>query len=76
MSFVRAVRITHRRIIYPGALPPNRPASREIDEILGEHVASSRGQVKVPRRQAEDGRHSPRKRGPVSLQKHLSAGVS
>ncbi len=46
MSIVRAVRITRRRIICPGALPPNRPASREIDEILDEHVASSRGQVK------------------------------
>lgn len=46
-SYVRAVRIKRGRIFHPGALPPSRPASREIDEILGEHAVSGRGQVKA-----------------------------
>ncbi|MYA87112.1 MAG: hypothetical protein F4X97_01420 [Boseongicola sp. SB0662_bin_57] len=45
LSFVHAVRVMRRRIINPGALSPRGPAGL-IDEILEEHVVSSRRQVR------------------------------
>ena len=59
-----------RRIINPGAFPPEDRPAGVIDEILEERVVSSRGPVK-PRgvRQKMSG-FPLRKRGPVSRQEH------
>ncbi|MYH58901.1 MAG: hypothetical protein F4145_13110 [Boseongicola sp. SB0675_bin_26] len=57
LSFVHAVRVMRRRIINPGAFPPEDRPAGVIDEILEERVVSSRGQAAG--RQAEDERLSP-----------------
>ena len=44
LSFVHAVRVMRRRIINPGAFPPEDRPAGVIDEILEERVVSSRGQ--------------------------------
>ena len=43
ISFIHAVRVMRRRIINPGASPPESQPADIIDEILKRRVVSSRG---------------------------------
>ena len=70
LSFVHTFRVMRRRILNPGAFPPDDRPIGLIDEILEERAVSSRGQVKPRGVRQKMSSYPLRRRGPLSRRKH------